>query len=112
MDDLTATPFDAPHEMEALVAWARKAIEEEALHPLLVVAVFVAAFLATHPFQDGNGRLSRVLTTLLRKRSYLERAKGKGMLRQPHPSILIPAQAAHSGDFAAMRLLLSHLAVR
>ena len=61
----TATPFDTPREMEALVAWTRKAIEEETLHPLLIVAVFVVVFLAIHPFQDGNGRLSRVLTTLL-----------------------------------------------
>lgn len=61
----TTTPFDTPREMEALVAWTRKAIEENALHPLLIVAVFVVVFLAIHPFQDGNGRLSRVLTTLL-----------------------------------------------
>lgn len=61
----TAAPFDTPREMEALVAWTRKALDEEALHPLLVIAVFVATFLAIHPFQDGNGRLSRVLTTLL-----------------------------------------------
>jgi Fic family protein len=61
----TATPFDTPREMEALVAWTKKAIEEESLHPILIVAVFVVRFLAIHPFQDGNGRLSRVLTTLL-----------------------------------------------
>lgn len=61
----TATPFDTPRDMEALVAWTRKAIDEEALHPLLIIAVFVVTFLAIHPFQDGNGRLSRVLTTLL-----------------------------------------------
>ena len=61
----TASPFDTPREMEALVAWTRKAIDEEALHPLLIVAVFVVTFLAIHPFQDGNGRLSRVITTLL-----------------------------------------------
>ena len=61
----TATPFETPREMEALVAWTRKAIEEEVLHPLLIIAVFIVTFLAIHPFQDGNGRLSRVLTTLL-----------------------------------------------
>ncbi len=61
----TASPFDTPREMEALVAWTRKTLDEEALHPLLVVAIFAVVFLAIHPFQDGNGRLSRVLTTLL-----------------------------------------------
>ena len=61
----TASPFDTPREMEALVAWTRKTLDEEALHPLLVTAIFVVTFLAIHPFQDGNGRLSRVLTTLL-----------------------------------------------
>ncbi|GJL94922.1 MAG: cell division protein Fic [Hyphococcus sp.] len=61
----TTTPFDTPREMEELIAWTNKAIDEEALHPLLIVAVFVVVFLAVHPFQDGNGRISRVLTTLL-----------------------------------------------
>ena len=61
----TASPFDTPREVEELIAWTRKAIAEEAHHPLLIIAVFVVVFLAIHPFQDGNGRLSRVLTTLL-----------------------------------------------
>jgi Fic family protein len=61
----TTSPFDTPREMEALVAWTRKALDEEALHPLLIIAVFIVTFLVFHPFQDGNGRLSRVLTTLL-----------------------------------------------
>jgi len=60
-----ATPFDTPREMEALYAFTNKAVEEKTLHPLVIAAVFVVTFLAIHPFQDGNGRLSRVLTTLL-----------------------------------------------
>ena len=44
---------------------ARKAIDEDAMHPLLIIAVFNVVFLAIHPFQDGNGRLSRILITLM-----------------------------------------------
>ncbi|HHB83428.1 MAG TPA: Fic family protein [Devosia sp.] len=61
----TTTPFETPRQMEELVHWVKKAIEEETMHPLLIVAVFTVQFLAIHPFQDGNGRLSRVLTTLM-----------------------------------------------
>jgi Fic family protein len=61
----TATPFDTPQRMTELVAWLNEARELRRLHPLLVIAVFIVVFLAIHPFQDGNGRLSRVLTTLL-----------------------------------------------
>lgn len=61
----TATPFDTPREMEELVKWMKKAIDETSMHPLLIIAVFTVVFLAIHPFQDGNGRLSRILTTLM-----------------------------------------------
>ncbi len=61
----TATPFDTPRLMAALVTWANHAFAIQAQHPLVVIAVFIVSFLAIHPFQDGNGRLSRVLTTLL-----------------------------------------------
>lgn len=61
----TATPFDTPRLMTELVEWARQEIEKGQLHRLLIIAVFVVVFLEIHPFQDGNGRLSRALTTLL-----------------------------------------------
>lgn len=61
----TATPFDTPRQMQELVAWLNEARELGRMHPLLIVAVFTVVFLAIHPFQDGNGRLSRILTTLL-----------------------------------------------
>ena len=61
----TATPFDTPRLMTELLAWVDDERDNAVLHPLLIVAVFVVVFLEIHPFQDGNGRLSRVLTTLL-----------------------------------------------
>ena len=61
----TASPFDTPREMEELVKWTRETLEDASLHPLIVIGVFAVVFLAIHPFQDGNGRLSRVLTSLL-----------------------------------------------
>ncbi len=61
----TATPFDTPRRMTELIGWLNEVRETRRLHPLIVVAVFVVVFLEIHPFQDGNGRLSRVLTTLL-----------------------------------------------
>lgn len=61
----TASPFDTPRLMAELVAWVRQERDKALLHPLLVIAVAVVVFLEIHPFQDGNGRLSRVVTTLL-----------------------------------------------
>ena len=61
----TAPPFDTPRRMTELVEWLKDAREFKRLHPLLIVAVFIVTFLEIHPFQDGNGRLSRILTTLL-----------------------------------------------
>jgi Fic family protein len=61
----TVAPFDTPLRMEQLIQWAKQILEEKKLHPLLVTAIFIVEFLAIHPFQDGNGRLSRVLNTYL-----------------------------------------------
>lgn len=61
----TASPFDTPRRMGELIAWLKDARELGRLHPLLVIALFIVTFLAIHPFQDGNGRLSRILTTLM-----------------------------------------------
>lgn len=61
----TATPFATPRLMTELTAWVTDAQERRELHPLLIIAIFVVVFLEIHPFQDGNGRLSRALTTLL-----------------------------------------------
>lgn len=61
----TATPFDTPRRMRELVDWFGEMRESRSLHPLLAIGIFTVVFLEIHPFQDGNGRLSRILTTLL-----------------------------------------------
>jgi Fic family protein len=60
-----ATPFDTPRLMAELVDWFREEHRTKRLHPLLLIGVWTVVFLEIHPFQDGNGRLSRILTTLL-----------------------------------------------
>jgi len=61
----TASPFDTPRLMAELVSWVKEERESKLLHPLLIAAIFVVVFLEIHPFQDGNGRISRALTTLM-----------------------------------------------
>jgi Fic family protein len=59
------TGLRTPRLMAELVAWVNEERDKAQLHPLLIIAIFIVVFLEIHPFQDGNGRLSRVLTTLL-----------------------------------------------
>ena len=61
----TASPLDTPRRMRELIEWFNQETREGHQHILILVAIFVIHLLAIHPFQDGNGRLSRVLTTLL-----------------------------------------------
>lgn len=61
----TVSPFETPEQMHDLIHWMNEAMEEEPLHPLLLIGIFIVHFLAVHPFQDGNGRLSRALNALL-----------------------------------------------
>ena len=61
----TAPAYLTPKEMQELVEWTGRTFAEKKYHPLLIVGNFLVEFLQIHPFQDGNGRLSRVLTNLL-----------------------------------------------
>jgi len=65
----TASPFVTPQMMESLVTATNNNLKDADTHPLIAVADFIVRFLAIHPFQDGNGRLSRVLTNLFLLRS-------------------------------------------
>ncbi len=91
----TATPFDTPQRMKELVELTRTALNEQSLHPLLVIAIFIVVFLEIHPFQDGNGRLSRILTTLLLMRS--------GYAYVPYSSMESAIENSKEGYYLALR---------
>jgi Fic family protein len=61
----TTPAWLTPKQMQELVEWTRETIYLKEIHPLLIIANFLVEFLNIHPFQDGNGRLSRVLTNLM-----------------------------------------------
>ena len=91
----TTIPFATPAQMQHLVEWSNQAMEDKILHPLLVVAVFVVRFLAIHPFQDGNGRLSRIMTTLLLLKT--------GYVYVPYSSMESVVEANKEGYYLALR---------
>jgi Fic family protein len=61
----TTPAYLTPKEMQELVEWTQEALGKKKHHPLLIIGNFLVEFLQIHPFQDGNGRLSRILTNLL-----------------------------------------------
>ncbi|HEY5329569.1 MAG TPA: Fic family protein [Acidobacteriaceae bacterium] len=91
----TATPFDTPRLIKEAVEWTREAMDSGQLHPLLVTAIFIVVFLEIHPFQDGNGRLSRILTTLLLLRA--------GYAYVPYSSLESVIEQSKEGYYLALR---------
>jgi len=61
----TTPAYLTPKEMQELIESTQAAHQEAKYHPLLIIGNFLVEFLNIHPFQDGNGRLSRILTNLL-----------------------------------------------
>jgi Fic family protein len=60
-----ASPEETPARMGDLMAWYRQAVDADALHPLLIAATFHFRFVEIHPFDDGNGRMARLLMNLI-----------------------------------------------
>lgn len=58
-------PFETPMAVDAICANYRQALEKQVVDPLILIPIFICDFLCIHPFNDGNGRMSRLLTTLL-----------------------------------------------
>lgn len=62
-------PFETPEALDMICAEYNRVIGNNELEPLIAIPVFIHDFLCIHPFNDGNGRMSRLLTTLLLYRS-------------------------------------------
>lgn len=62
-------PYETPGALDRICAEYNKVIGNYEVEPLLVITIFIHDFLCIHPFNDGNGRMSRLLTTLLLYRS-------------------------------------------
>ena len=58
-------PYLVQKEMQELLSWYHWASSNRVRHPLVLIANFIFEYLAIHPFQDGNGRTSRLLTNLM-----------------------------------------------
>lgn len=97
----TASPFETPRLMGELVEDTARALTAGAVHPLLSITAFIVHFLAIHPFQDGNGRLSRILTTLLLLRS--------GYRYAPYSSLERIVEENKDGYYRALRTAQRHI---
>lgn len=62
-------PFETPAALESICNEYNRIIGNMQVEPLIAIPIFIHDFLCIHPFNDGNGRMSRLLTTLLLYRS-------------------------------------------
>ncbi|MBA3958092.1 MAG: Fic family protein [Parachlamydiaceae bacterium] len=89
----TVSPLKTPMKMQQLLQWTTKTLET--MHPLIVIGVTIVLFLGIHPFQDGNGRLSRLLTTLLMLKN--------GYLYAPYSSLESFIEASNEEYYLALQ---------
>lgn len=61
---IPASPQKTPRQMNELIAWLNSSATKD-LNPIIICAIFHHRFLSIHPFSDGNGRLARLIATLI-----------------------------------------------
>jgi Fic family protein/predicted XRE-type DNA-binding protein len=72
-----AEPATVPSRMNALLDWYNAVKDRDELHPLIIAAIFHHEFVAIHPFDDGNGRMGRILMNFT-------------LMREGYPPIVVP----------------------
>ena len=88
-----ASPEETPAKMEELMNWYRKEKENKDMHPLILAAFFHHRFAAIHPFDDGNGRMARLLMNLILMQNHYTPAVIRQNDRENYYSVLSQADA-------------------
>lgn len=102
-----ATPEDTPPKMHELVEWQRRALEDGQVHPVEIAARFHHEFTAIHPFDDGNGRMARLLMNLLLMQRGYPPVVIRIAERDEYLLLLREADRNQPGDF--LRFIAEHV---
>ncbi|HVX01437.1 MAG TPA: Fic family protein, partial [Candidatus Babeliaceae bacterium] len=94
-----ATPEETPAKMQDLMAWYSEIIKDKDVHPIVIAALFQHKFTEIHPFDDGNGRVARLVMNLILMRHSYPPAVIKMDDRHNYYSLLSQADAGNSWPF-------------
>lgn len=97
----TTPAYLTPKQMLELVEWTKETLENKKYHPLFIIANFLVEFLNIHPFEDGNGRLSRILTNLLFLKMgylYMPYVSHEKLIEDQKPAYYIALRKSQKGD--------------
>jgi len=86
-----ATPEETPIKIQELLTWYNKCSKSKKIHPIVLAAVFHHRFVNIHPFDDGNGRMARLVTNLILLKYDYPIAVIKKELKQEYFSRLVQA---------------------
>lgn len=103
-----ASPTETPSMMADLLGWYKQELTEKTMHPVIFAATFHHRFVSIHPFDDGNGRMARILMNLILMQAGYLPAIFKIEDRNPYISALVQAD---QGEFAALRDLLADASI-
>ncbi|HEX3385876.1 MAG TPA: Fic family protein [Mucilaginibacter sp.] len=94
-----ATPEETPAKMQELMAWYNEIIKDKSIHPIVIASLYHHGFTEIHPFDDGNGRVARLLMNLILMKSGYPPVVIKMDDRQNYYSLLSRADVGEAFPF-------------
>jgi Fic family protein len=94
-----ALPQEVPVKMNDLMQWFRQETEKKEIHPIVFAALFHHIFVRIHPFDDGNGRMARILMNLILMQNGFQPVIIKSHEKEKYIAALIKADAGEITDF-------------